>query len=154
MYIFCGTGERNQGYALLMTANKPETALYRAPTFSLLLVSHGGLVHDWTVKYERDRECFCMWHIVGGCFSAYFCFGGYSLLQLFLFVCFLFVLLFFVVVFPEHSNQSLWQYKYIYRECCCLWWLNLEMFLKIEQIHHKSIMLECQFIVLVVYLVF
>ena len=24
-------------------ANKPETALYRAPTFSFLLVSHGGL---------------------------------------------------------------------------------------------------------------
>ena len=41
--IFRGTGERNRGYALLMTANKPETALYRAPTFSLLLVSHGGI---------------------------------------------------------------------------------------------------------------
>ena len=27
-----------------MTANKPETALYRAPTFSLLLASHGGIV--------------------------------------------------------------------------------------------------------------
>ena len=26
-----------------MTANKPETALYRAPTFSLLLASHGGI---------------------------------------------------------------------------------------------------------------
>ena len=38
-------GERNRGYALLMKANKPETVLYRAPTFSLLLVSHGGLVH-------------------------------------------------------------------------------------------------------------
>ena len=24
-------------------ANKPETALYRAPTFSLLLASHGGI---------------------------------------------------------------------------------------------------------------
>ena len=35
-YIFCGTGERNRGYALLMTANKPETVLYRAPTVSLL----------------------------------------------------------------------------------------------------------------------
>ena len=44
-YIFCGTGERNRGYALLMMANKPETALYRTPTFSLLLASHGGLVH-------------------------------------------------------------------------------------------------------------
>ena len=31
--------------ALLMTINKPETVLYRAPTFSLLLVSHGGLVY-------------------------------------------------------------------------------------------------------------
>ena len=31
-------------YTLLITANKPETALYRAPTFSFLLVSHGGLV--------------------------------------------------------------------------------------------------------------
>ena len=30
---------------LLMTANKPETALYRTPTFSILLLSHGGLVH-------------------------------------------------------------------------------------------------------------
>ena len=35
-YIFRGAGERNRGYALLMTANKPETALYRAPTFSLV----------------------------------------------------------------------------------------------------------------------
>ena len=33
----------NLGYALLMTANKPETALYRAPTFSLLLMSHGEI---------------------------------------------------------------------------------------------------------------
>ena len=30
----CGTGEINQGYALLMTANKPEIALYRAPTIT------------------------------------------------------------------------------------------------------------------------
>ena len=42
-YIFRGAGERNRGYALLMTANKPEKALYRAPTFSLLLASHGGI---------------------------------------------------------------------------------------------------------------
>ena len=41
-YIFRGTGERNRWYALLMTANKPETALYRAPTLSLL-ASHGGI---------------------------------------------------------------------------------------------------------------
>ena len=33
-YIFRGAGERNRGYALQMTANKPETVLYRAPTFS------------------------------------------------------------------------------------------------------------------------
>ena len=45
LYIFRGTltGERNRGYALLMKANKPETALYRAPTFPLLLLSHGGI---------------------------------------------------------------------------------------------------------------
>ena len=53
-YIFCGTGERNRGYALLMTANKPETALYRAPTFSLLLASHGGLVHMYCTKSSHD----------------------------------------------------------------------------------------------------
>ena len=41
--ILRGTGERNRGYALLMKANKSETVLYRAPTFSLLLVSHGGI---------------------------------------------------------------------------------------------------------------
>ena len=35
--LFHGTGERNLGHALLMTANKPEIALYRAPTFSLLV---------------------------------------------------------------------------------------------------------------------
>ena len=44
--IFHGTGERNRGYALLMMANKSETALYRAPTFSLLLVSHGGITYS------------------------------------------------------------------------------------------------------------
>ena len=43
--IFRGAGERNRGYALLMKANNPDTVLYRAPTFSLLLVSHGGLGH-------------------------------------------------------------------------------------------------------------
>ena len=49
--ILCGGGERNQGYALLMMANKPETALYRAPTFSLLLVSHVGI--SMCVYYVR-----------------------------------------------------------------------------------------------------
>ena len=33
----------NRGYALLMTANKPETALHKVPTFSLLFASHGGI---------------------------------------------------------------------------------------------------------------
>ena len=43
-----GTEERNREHALLVTANKPETVLYRAPTFSLLLVSHGGISsHTW-----------------------------------------------------------------------------------------------------------
>ena len=41
--IFHGSGERNRGYALLRMANKPETALYSAPTFYLLLQSHGGI---------------------------------------------------------------------------------------------------------------
>ena len=31
-----GRGGEGRGYALLMTDNKPETVLYRAPTFSLL----------------------------------------------------------------------------------------------------------------------
>ena len=44
-------GERNRGYALLMMANKPETALYAAPTFSLLLVE---LVH---VRTSTERIC-------------------------------------------------------------------------------------------------
>ena len=43
LYILWCRRERNRGYTLLMAANKPETALYRAPTFSLLLVSHGGI---------------------------------------------------------------------------------------------------------------
>ena len=43
--IFRGAGERNRGYAVLMTANKPETALYRALTSSLLLASHGEISH-------------------------------------------------------------------------------------------------------------
>ena len=30
---------------MLMTTNKPETVQYRATNFSLLLESHGGLVH-------------------------------------------------------------------------------------------------------------
>ena len=47
--MFHGTGERNQGLALLMMVNKPETALYRAPTFSLLLPSHGGMC---SLKYH------------------------------------------------------------------------------------------------------
>ena len=32
IYMYSVAGERNRGYALLMKANKPETALYRAPT--------------------------------------------------------------------------------------------------------------------------
>ena len=40
--IFRGAGEINRGHALLKMANKPEKALYRAPTFSLLAL-HGGI---------------------------------------------------------------------------------------------------------------
>ena len=54
--IFRSAGERNSGYALLMMANKPETALYRAPTFSLL-ASHGGisLCEDDTNKHSTTK---------------------------------------------------------------------------------------------------
>ena len=55
-YIFRGTGERNRGCALLMTANKPETALYRALTFSLLLVSHGGISYDMHLQVRAVIE--------------------------------------------------------------------------------------------------
>ena len=51
--VFLSTGERSQGtYALLMTANKPETAVYRAPTFSLLLASHGGISSCRKIHYN------------------------------------------------------------------------------------------------------
>ena len=49
-YILCGVGERNRGYALLMTVNKLETALYiQSSHFFLLLASPGGLVHGTCV---------------------------------------------------------------------------------------------------------
>ena len=54
-YIFRGTGERNGGYALLMKVNKPETAPYRAPTFSLLPVPHGQLVYAKLHKRETTH---------------------------------------------------------------------------------------------------
>ena len=38
--IFCGTRERNRGYALLMMANKLETVLYRPLNFFFLLLSY------------------------------------------------------------------------------------------------------------------
>ena len=38
-----------------MTANKPETVLYRAPTFSLLLASHGGLGYIFRGTEERNQ---------------------------------------------------------------------------------------------------
>ena len=42
--IYSVAQEREIEGMLLMKANKPETALYRAPTFSLS-ASRGGLVH-------------------------------------------------------------------------------------------------------------
>ena len=39
-----------------MMTNKPETALYRAPTFSLLPASHSGLVHVRELKEMMKRE--------------------------------------------------------------------------------------------------
>ena len=38
-----------------MTAKKPEAALFRAPTFSLLLASHGGLGYIFRGAGERNR---------------------------------------------------------------------------------------------------
>ena len=55
MCSFHSAGERNRGYALLMTANKPETALYRAPTFSIVLVSHVGLDKICQQNFEQNR---------------------------------------------------------------------------------------------------
>ena len=37
--MFCGVG------MLMMMANKTQTVLFRVPTLSVLLASHGGLVH-------------------------------------------------------------------------------------------------------------
>ena len=54
-YIFCGAGERNQGYALLMMANKPETVRYRAPTFSLLVL-HEQSRTQTTTKEQSNRK--------------------------------------------------------------------------------------------------
>ena len=53
-YILRGTGEKSRGYALLMTANKPKTALFRAPTFSSC-ASHGGLGYTFHGTGERSR---------------------------------------------------------------------------------------------------
>ena len=58
IYIPWHRRERNRGYALLMKANKPETALYRAPTFSLLLASHGGFsLCDCQEREIEDMLC-------------------------------------------------------------------------------------------------
>ena len=60
-YIFRGAGERNRGYALLMTAKNPETAQYRAPTFSPLLASHAGICFCVCVCVcVRVRACVCV----------------------------------------------------------------------------------------------
>ena len=49
--------------ALLMKANKPETALTRAPTFSPLLVSHGGISSCMCVQEEYDMtQALCIAH--------------------------------------------------------------------------------------------
>ena len=52
----CGTGEKNQGYARLLTANEPETVPYRAPIFSLLLASHGRISPCVTCAIVSRRE--------------------------------------------------------------------------------------------------
>ena len=76
VYVFHGAGERNRGYALLMTANKPETVLYRAPTFSLLLASHGGissctvqfmLACDFKLQRKARQHTLCMAYFMLRC---------------------------------------------------------------------------------------
>ena len=56
--IFHGTGERNRGYALLTTAKKPQTALHRAPTFSLLVLYGEIIVHNVTISIDYIDEAF------------------------------------------------------------------------------------------------
>ena len=46
IYSVAQEGEIEDIHALLMMANKPETTLYRIPTFSLLLASHAGNRHE------------------------------------------------------------------------------------------------------------
>ena len=53
-------GERNRGYALLMTANKPERVLYRAPTFSLLVLHGGVIVFPRIVRARSINFTFCV----------------------------------------------------------------------------------------------
>ena len=68
-YIFHGTAQRNRRYALLTTANKPQTVLYRAPTFCLLQASHGGLcvcVCVYVCTYMCAYACVCTC-VCGGC---------------------------------------------------------------------------------------
>ena len=42
---------------MLMTANTPETALYKAPIISFLLASHGKLVHMCMCEYVAVDVC-------------------------------------------------------------------------------------------------
>ena len=55
-YILHGAGEGNRGCALLMTANKPETVLYRAPTFLLSLSHTVKLVHAEEVNHHSNTS--------------------------------------------------------------------------------------------------
>ena len=43
--FFCGTGERNQWYVLMMMVNKPESAVATGLTLFLFSLCHMELVH-------------------------------------------------------------------------------------------------------------
>ena len=54
---------------MLTTANKPETALYRAPTFSLLLASHGGISSRTKPAMQQGEDK--KWELCTALFPAY-----------------------------------------------------------------------------------
>ena len=59
--IFCGTGERNRGYALLMMANKPETAMYRVKLHNYIYyIWHDGLWYKLWDMGVKGR----MWRVI------------------------------------------------------------------------------------------
>ena len=56
-----------------MTANNPETVLYRAPTFSLLLASHGRSAHMFSMCNGTVMHCVCVCVCVCACVCVCVC---------------------------------------------------------------------------------